>query len=31
VKRIMLWPPQHDDLEMMSLIDREVLPAIVGN
>jgi F420-dependent oxidoreductase-like protein len=31
VKRIMLWPPLHDDLEMMSLIGREVLPAIVGN
>src|SRR5262245_21350445 len=30
VKRIMLGPPQHDDLEMVSLIGREVLPAVAA-
>jgi alkanesulfonate monooxygenase SsuD/methylene tetrahydromethanopterin reductase-like flavin-dependent oxidoreductase (luciferase family) len=28
VKRIMLWAPLHDDLEMVSLIGRDVLPAV---
>jgi alkanesulfonate monooxygenase SsuD/methylene tetrahydromethanopterin reductase-like flavin-dependent oxidoreductase (luciferase family) len=28
VNRIMLWPPLHDDLEMVRLIGREVLPAV---
>ena len=28
VTRILLWPPMHDDLEMVSLIGSEVLPAI---
>ncbi len=26
ISRIMLWPPLHDDLEMVELIGREVLP-----
>jgi alkanesulfonate monooxygenase SsuD/methylene tetrahydromethanopterin reductase-like flavin-dependent oxidoreductase (luciferase family) len=26
INRIMLWPPLHDDLEMIELIGREVLP-----
>jgi alkanesulfonate monooxygenase SsuD/methylene tetrahydromethanopterin reductase-like flavin-dependent oxidoreductase (luciferase family) len=30
VARIMLWPPLHDDLEMMALIGREVLPTVLG-
>jgi F420-dependent oxidoreductase-like protein len=30
VKRIMLGPPLHDDLEMVSLIGREVLPAVAA-
>jgi alkanesulfonate monooxygenase SsuD/methylene tetrahydromethanopterin reductase-like flavin-dependent oxidoreductase (luciferase family) len=30
VKRIMLWPPLHHDLEMVSLIGREVLPAVAA-
>jgi alkanesulfonate monooxygenase SsuD/methylene tetrahydromethanopterin reductase-like flavin-dependent oxidoreductase (luciferase family) len=26
ISRIMLWPPLHDDQEMIELIGREVLP-----
>jgi hypothetical protein len=25
--KVMLWPPLHDDLDMIGLIGREVLPA----
>ena len=28
VNRIMLWAPRHDDLEMIALLGREVLPSV---
>jgi len=28
---VILWPPLHDDLEMVDLIGSEVLPAIVSH
>jgi alkanesulfonate monooxygenase SsuD/methylene tetrahydromethanopterin reductase-like flavin-dependent oxidoreductase (luciferase family) len=31
VARVILWPPLHDDLEMVNLIGREVLPAIISH
>ena len=31
VARVILWPPLHDDLEMVDLIGSEVLPAIVSH
>ena len=30
VAKVILWPPLHDDLEMVNLIGREVVPAVVS-
>jgi alkanesulfonate monooxygenase SsuD/methylene tetrahydromethanopterin reductase-like flavin-dependent oxidoreductase (luciferase family) len=28
INRIILWPPLHDDLEMIEVVGREVLPRL---